>query len=277
MSKSKDVVAAGAAKAKKDEPDHELEGLMSEIETDLRSDELRKIWKSHGSLIIAFVVLLLGAVVGVQLYRQYIEREHDAAARRYELAVKTRQDGKTDDALKEFGALVATGGKGYGPLARLNQAALQVEKKDIDGALANYKALAADATADPALRDLATVLFVLHSMDRADPKTLEAELTPLTNPSNAFSLSALELQALLAAKQNDMPRAVKTLEQIMADPAASAAMRERVGDLVKLYQAGIMPPPPAAPTMPAPATPASTTPAAATPAPTAAPPAAAKQ
>ena len=238
---------AKSTKGKPDDTDHELEGLMSEIETDLRSDEFKKIWKQYGGVFTALAAVLILGVTGVQLYRQYDARQHEAVARRYELAIAAQQDGKTDDAMSQFGALVSEGRKGYGALARLSQASLQLQKKDINGAVANYKALAEDPKADPVFRDLATLLSVLHSLDRDDPKLLEAALTPLTNPNNAFNLSALELSALLAAKQGDSERAIKTLALISADPATPASMRERADDLTKLYQAGGMPPPPAPP------------------------------
>jgi hypothetical protein len=250
LNKRDAVPATAAAKGKKGKPDEvdpEFEGLMSEIEGDLRSDEFKKLWKNYGTLIVTLVVLLIVGVTGFTLYRQYAAEQHLEAARRYELAVQAQQAGRTDDAMTQFGALVQDGGRGYSALARLNQAALQMEKQDYAAAIANYQALAADEKADPLLRDLAVLLRVLNSLDREDPKVLEAALTPLTNPNNAFNLSALELSALLAAKQGDTARAIKTLAQISTDPSTSTSMRQRADDLAKLYQSGATPPPPTAP------------------------------
>lgn len=256
MSNAKDAVPAPvAAKGKKptkrDESEHELDGLMSEIEGDLRADEFKKIWKAHGNRIIAFVVILVLAVAGIQFYRQREVRLHAETGRAYELALKTNNDGKRPEAIKQLDALVAGNDAGYRGIARLAQAAMQIQEKNIPAAVANYKALAADQGVDPVLRDLAVLLRVLHGIDLENAKTLEGELTPLLNPDNAFNSTALELQALLAAKQGDSARAAKILSQVSADPNASAAQKERVGDLSKMYQSGGMPPPPAAPTMPA--------------------------
>jgi len=256
----KDAAQAADPKGKKKptDTDHELEGLMSEIETDLREEELKKIWKNYGGVIIAFVVAVVVGVAGFQFYRQAEATQRDQAARNYEAAIKTQEGGNTDEALKQFAALANEAPTGYATMARLAQASLQLQKNDIDGALANYKTLAADTKADPVFRDLATLLGVLHGLDREDPKTLEAQLTPLTSPTNAFNHSALELTALLAAKQGDAARAVKTLAQLTADPQTPVSMRQRAEDLTKLYESGALPPPPAAPQMPA--TPAATTP-----------------
>jgi hypothetical protein len=249
-------VKAKADRGKQEDVDPEFEGLMSEIETDLRADEFKKIWTKYGTAIITLATLLIAGTTGFELYRQYAVKQHEATARRYELAVLAVESGKVDEAITEFGTIIDDKVEGYSALARLSQASLQVSKNDLDGAIANYKALAADKKADQVFRDVAVVLQVLHSLDREDPKTLEAVLTPLTNPSNAFNMSALELSALLAAKQGDTARAAKMLTEITADIAVPPSMRERAEDLAKLYQSGITPPPPSpaslAPVAPAP-------------------------
>ncbi len=256
MNKVKDAVPAPtgtAAKGKSgasDEIDPEFQGLMSEIETDLRADEFKKIWKRYGNVFIAFAILLIVGVSGVVMYRDNEIKNREANARRYELAVTAQQDGKTDEAMAGFTALTKDGGKAYSMLSRFALASLQIQKQDFAGATATYTSLAADPSVEPSFRDLATLLRVLHGIDREDPKALEAALTPLTSPNNAFNLSALELQALLAAKQGDAERAVKTLAQITTDPNTPSSMRERAQDLTKLYQVGVVPPPPPAPAAP---------------------------
>ncbi len=266
MSDTKKAVPAPAKKGKASDVDPEFEGLMSEIETDLRADEFKKIWTKYGTVIITLAVLLVGGATGFELYRQNTTRLNEAAARNYELAVLDVEAGKIDEAITRFGDVAKGGVEGYSALARLSQASLQVHKNDLDGAIANYKALAADQKADPVFRDIAVVLQVLHSLDREDPKALEAVLTPVTNPNNAFNMSALELSALLAVKQGDTARAVKILAEITSDTTVPPSMRERAEDLSKFYQSGVTPPPP---------TPAAVMPAAVAPAPVApAPPAA---
>src|SRR6185503_10550215 len=104
---------------------------------------------------------------------------------------------------------------------------------------------------DPMYRDLATILRVLHSVDTADPKSLETLLAPLTNPGNAFHASANELTAVLAAKEGDKARAYKLAEELLVDPATPTDMRQRVTDLATIYKPAETPKAEAAPATPA--------------------------
>jgi hypothetical protein len=154
-----------------------------------------------------------------------------------------------------------------------SEAAAQLQKKDEAGAVATYASLASDTSADPAFRNLATILEVQHSMETGDAKALEAKLTPLIAPNNSFSASALELSALLAAKQGDIKRAQELAEQILSDSGAPAGARQRATDLAALYKGQLGDAAPATPTpvsaspaptpsaAPAPATPAAPAPA----------------
>jgi hypothetical protein len=218
------------------ERDPEMEGLMAEIEADLREEELRKIWQRYGKFIIAAAAAIVIAAIGVQLWRQHAADQQVALAARFDDGRKAIEANKPDDALAAFADVAKHSGQGYATIAALERAALLLKKNDIAGAVAIYKSVSDDAQADPTLRDLATLLQVLHSIDTAPPKTLEAQLTPLLNPGNPFNPSALELSAMLAAKQGDMARAAKLAEQIIADPAAPQGLRGRAEDLATYYK-----------------------------------------
>jgi len=219
-----------------DKTDHELEGLMSEIESDIREEELSKIWKKYSGAMLVFAVALILGVVGFQFYRQFETKERNEIALAYDSAAKHLDANEPDEAIKGFAGIAGRRfAGGYTVLARLGEAAALLQKKDEAGAVKIYTEIAADGSADPAFRDLATVLRAVHSLDTADPKTLEAALTPVTNPDNAFSFSALEMSALLAAKQGNTKHAYDLLQRILGDPTAPAGVRQRATDLAALY------------------------------------------
>ncbi len=253
----------------KPERDDELEGLMSEIESDLREEELAKIWERYGkTIMVAATVLFLG-VAGFELWRQHAAEQRLELASRYDEGQAAVAQGKTDDALAIFADIAKSRGEGYATLASLDRAALLLKKNDTDGAVAIYKSIAADTKADQVFRDLANVLVVVHTMDTADPKSLEPMLSPLTGPANPFHNIATELSAVLAGKAGDRARAAQLAEQLANDATTPPEMRQRAEDLAAFYKSGAEIPKSAAPA--AAAVPAAAAPAASTNAPANAP------
>jgi hypothetical protein len=235
---AKTPVPASATPAEgKPEVDHELNGLMSEIEADIREEELQKIWKKYSGVFVAFAVALVLGVLGVQLFRQYETKTRTEIALSYDNAAKQLDSGDPDKALAAFTDIAGRRfAGGYNVLARMGEAAAFLKKNDEAGAAKIYTALSTDSGVDPAFRDLATILRALHSMDTANPKDLEAALAPVTSPDNAFSFSALELSAVLSAKQGNSKHASELLERILGDPTAPAGVRQRATDLAALYK-----------------------------------------
>lgn len=233
---------------KKEAPpqDAELDGLMSEIESDLREDELKRIWKRYGSTFITVAVVFMLGVAAYEGWRAYTAREHARVATLHEQAIFAAGEEKLDEAKAKFAEVAKTADQPYAALALLTDAGLRIEHNDVDGALALYTTLAADTKADVMFRDMAVVLKALHSVDRGDAKALEAELAPLTKDST-FKHSAIELTALLAAKQGDTARAATLAQSLVDDTATPQAMRGRAQELAALYKAGVVPatlPPP---------------------------------
>jgi hypothetical protein len=255
---TKNVPAPAKGKKKeKSEEEVAVDSLMSEIEEDLRSEELSKIWTKYGKFVVAGAFVIVLGVAGWQYWRSNLEAQRVESARQFEAASKLVQQGKIDDALTAFGAIADKKGLGYASLAQLQKAALARSKNDIPGALAAYKALAEDQNADPLFRDLARLLRGLNGLETENPLELEAFLNPLLDPSNPFTHSATELTALLAEKQGDVARALNISQGLAADLAAPAGIRQRAEEMAAVFKSMSAAAPPAtAPPTPAPSAPA---------------------
>lgn len=238
-------------KKKKDEKsdeEKEFESFMSEVETDLRDEAINNIWKKYSAHIIGVAVVLVAGVFGYQLYNGYVEDRREQMALTYADAADAVDSGDFDDALAKLAAIDNISGEGYSAVARLAEASVLIDQDRAAEALAIYETLASDSGADPVFRDLAVVLKVMHSMDAADPGPLEAELAPLSGPGQPFRHSALELSALLAAKQGARDRAQEYLAEILDDPSAPQSLMSRARDLSDLYASEGVPAEPAAST-----------------------------
>ena len=86
--------------------------------------------------------------------------------------------------------LAADAPQGYRTLARMRAAGLKADAGDVPGAVTLWNAVAADSSADPLLRDLASLMATERELDHGDPAQLEARLKPLAELGNPWSTLA---------------------------------------------------------------------------------------
>ncbi len=225
-------------KRKKDKEDADqkaFESFLSEVETDMRDEALSNAWRKYSAHIIGGAAAIIAGVFGYQLYVGHVEERRETMAMLYADAAAAVDAGDMEGALSKFSEIADVPGEGYSTVARLAEASLRVESGDRAGALSIYEALASGGAADPVFQDLAVVLKAMHSMDTSDPSALEAELAQVSGPDQPFRHSALEMSALLAAKQGARDRALDYLSEILSDPDAPPALRSRARDLSDQY------------------------------------------
>ena len=153
--------------------------IFDEVEEDLRAERAKRLWLRFGPAALALAVALVLGVGGYQVWRhRAAERAANAAAAL--LAAGTQAD--KAQAAAAFSAAAADAPSGVAALARLRAAALKAETGDTAGALADWNAVAGDSGLARVYRDLASLNWVLHQIDRAEPDTLTPRLAPLMEP-----------------------------------------------------------------------------------------------
>jgi hypothetical protein len=135
-------------------------------------------------------------------------------------------------AIAAFTRLAATAPEGYSTLSRLREAALKADAGDLSGAAALWDQVASDSSADPLLRDLASLLWAQHQIDSGDPSLLEARLKALATPDNPWRALAEEQLALLDLRQGKVDQAKTTLRRLAQDTTAPSGVRGRANALV---------------------------------------------
>src|SRR5919206_5319817 len=128
--------------------------FIREVDEEYRRDQIMQIWKRYSGVIVGLAILLVAAVGGWR-YWQYAEQQRaEAAAGRYEEAVRLAREGKSDDAEKALEALAKDAPQGYATLSRFRLAAELGKQNPEEGAKA-FDALSGDGRVEPALQDLA--------------------------------------------------------------------------------------------------------------------------
>jgi hypothetical protein len=211
-----------------------VDDIIREIEDDLRSDKLKRLWRRYHVVVYGAAVLLVLAVAGYQVWQHLEATRRAAESARYAQAMALAERGDVAGAGQAFAALGRDAGAGgYGTLARLYDADLRARQGDIDGALQGYDAVAADSGVERRLRDLALLLGAQFRVDRDDVASLTQRLQPLLAEDNTWRFSARELIAVAALRAGDLAAARTDLARLSDDAAAPPGIRARAAELLK--------------------------------------------
>lgn len=208
-----------------------MSDIFDEVDEELRAERAQKLWERYGGYVTGALMLVIGGVAGWQGWQWWEGRQVQQAAATYmDIQRATEAEGADYGAMAtRFETMAATAPTGYRTLARLRAAALRAEAGQVTEARGIWDTLAADTSADPLYRDLATLLWALHGIDSADPAVLAARLAPLTQPGAAWRASAQEVQALIALRQGNTRQARDTLRALANDTTAPQGVRDRAG------------------------------------------------
>ncbi|MXQ11039.1 tetratricopeptide repeat protein [Microvirga makkahensis] len=211
--------------------------FIREVDEEYRRDQLAKIWARYNGLIIAIVVLVVIGVGGWRYWEHVQETRAQAAAVRFEEALKLSSENKPQEAEAALEALAKDGDTGYSLLARFRLAAEQGQQNAEQGAAA-YDALANDAGVAPLWKDLARLRAAWLRLDTADPAQIRQVVEPMAAPGDAWRHTARELLGLSGLKAGDMDYAGRWFDQIAADRETPPALRQRLAVYTALVAGG---------------------------------------
>jgi hypothetical protein len=213
-----------------------LSDIFTEVDEEVRREQLKKLWDRHGKLIIALAVLIVAAVGGWRGYQWWDARKIAESGAAYDAAVALIDSGKTAEAETALAKIAAEGTPGYRTLARLRAAGALAER-DPKAAVAGFDAVAADSSVPQTLRDLAKVRAALILVDSAPLAEMTQRLEPLTQTGGAFRHTARELLTLAAVRAGDQAAAKRWTDAIIADGETPQGLRGRI-ELLTVLNAG---------------------------------------
>jgi hypothetical protein len=201
--------------------------FIREVDEEYRRDRIMQIWKRYSAVIVGVAILLVAGVGGWRYWQHVQAQRAEAAAVRYEEALRLAREGKSQDAEGALEAIAKDAPQGYQMLSRFRLAAELGKEKPEDGAKA-YDALASDSRVEPVMQDLARLRAAMLRMESPDPAAVQPALERLASPTNVWRHSARELLGLLALKRGDYDAAGRWFDQIAADRDAPQALRSRL-------------------------------------------------
>lgn len=213
-------------------PDPQQEALFREVDEDLRHEQLHRLWKQYGALIIGAAVLVVAVVAGYEGWHAYKAHTQTADAAAFEQAI-SKADSAPLDAADALDKVAQSASSGTAALAALQEATLLANNGKVPEALTAYKTLADNPDRDPILRGIATIRYALLGMDNGiESGTLSAMVTPLSVAGKPLEFSARQVLAILAIKDGNMDQAKSQLQSLSQDANCPPGIRSRAKQLL---------------------------------------------
>jgi hypothetical protein len=207
--------------------------LFSEVDEEVRRDQLKKLWERYSIYIVAGALLIIAAVGGWRGY-QYLEAKKAAeAGAAFDKAIELAEQNKHAEAETAFTELAAKAPSGYRMLARL-RAAAEAANRDPKAAAKLYDEIAADRSVGTPEQDLAKIRAAGLLLETASYPNMLQRLEAATAPGATFRHTARELLALSAWRANDAGAARQWLDLIANDGETPPSLRSRAEALQAL-------------------------------------------
>lgn len=204
------------------------DNIFREVDEELRSDRMRKLWKRFAPLVIGAAI---GVVVLVAVNEGWAWYQSSNAAKSSDqlyAAFAAADGGDLAKAKTELDALIANGTGGYPTLAKFREAGLLAKDGKTADAVAAYDALST-AESNTRLRELALVLAGTLLVDTGSLDDVKARVDSIAIDGSPLRNAAREALGLAQYKAGDFTGAQTSFEAVLNDPLSDNTVRTRMG------------------------------------------------
>ncbi|MCK4939395.1 MAG: tetratricopeptide repeat protein [Rhodospirillaceae bacterium] len=209
------------------------DAIIREINSELREEQMNKLWKRYGSAIIGVAVAVVVIVAGYQGWKTYSTSVRMSEGEKFHSAELAAESGDSEAALAQLAALGESGKSGYGVLALFQQAAILSAKGDSQSAADIYKTIATDKSNANDISGLALVLGALQEISiGGNHDELAKRLNAANTDDNPWRYSIREILGLVAIETGNKENAAKLFGTLAIDNMAPEGIRDRARKLL---------------------------------------------
>ena len=206
------------------------EEFVREVDEDIKEEERIKLWKKVFPYVVSVSLGIIIFTSGYVFWNNYTESLNQQLGDDFTAAVQLANEEDLDASILALNRIVDEGSDGYVTLAKMKKASLLIQRGELELGLNIYLDLERNAV-DQSFRDIASILYVLNSMDTEDPQALLEKINKLES-SQIWRSSALEMKAFLKLKQNKIEEAIKIFEAILNLPSTPSSLATRAKNMV---------------------------------------------
>ena len=206
------------------------EEFVREVDEDIKEEQRIKLWKKVFPYVVSVSFGIIIFTSGYVFWNNYTESLNQQLGDDFTAAVQLANEEDLDASILALNRIVDEGSDGYVTLAKMKKASLLIQRGELKLGLNIYLDLERNAV-DQSFRDIASILYVLNSMDTEDPQVLLEKINKLES-SQIWRSSALEMKAFLKLKQNKVEEARKIFEGILNLPSTPSSLATRAKNMV---------------------------------------------
>ena len=206
------------------------EEFVREVDEDIKEENRIKLWKKVFPYVVSVSLGIIIFTSGYVFWNSYTENLNQQLGDDFTAAVQLANEEDLDASIVALNRIVDEGSDGYVTLAKMKKASILIQRGELESGLNIYLDLEKNAV-DQSFRDIATILYVLNSMDTEDPQFLLDKINKLES-SQIWRSSALEMKAFLKIKQNKIEEARKTFQEILNLPSTPSSLATRAKNMV---------------------------------------------
>lgn len=212
------------------------ESLFREVDEEVRREQMEKLWKRYGTLVMAVAFGIIAGVAGYKGWQYYALKQAENAGATFLGAVEQAEKSGPTESVKVFDEIAEGSHSGFALLARFQVAGNLAAEGKIEEAVKAFDALAADSAADQPMRDMARVRAAYLLVDSLSSAELRSRLAGLDVDGNPWRASAREIIALALYREANYVQADKLVSQILIDAETPSGVRQRAQVIASLLR-----------------------------------------
>tara|TARA_B100000900_G_scaffold407936_1_gene421438 strand:+ start:2393 stop:3037 length:645 start_codon:yes stop_codon:yes gene_type:complete len=206
------------------------EEFIREVDEDLKEEKRLKLWKKFLPYVVSISLGVILSTTGYVFWENYTVKTKQKLGDDFTAAVELSNEEDIDAALIALDQIVDKGSDGYVTMAKIKKASILIEKGEVEKGLDIYLDLEKNAV-DQSFRDIATILYVMNSLNSKTPEDLLIKLEPLQK-SMIWKSSALELTAFIHLQNNQKEKALEVFQTIIELPNKPSSLALRAKNMV---------------------------------------------
>ena len=208
--------------------------FIREVDEDVKEEKRLKLWKKFFPYVVSISLGIVLFTSGFVFWEGYSNDQRQKLGDDFTAAVVLAGEDDLDASLMALDRIVDKGSDGYVTMAKMKKASILIEQGRIDEGLEIYKDLEKNAV-DQSFRDIATILYVLNSLNNESKDDLLKKIIPLEN-SEIWKSSALELKGYIYLRNNEVAKAIEAFETISKLPSKPGDLSQRAKNLINLLK-----------------------------------------